>query len=110
MVGIRNCRVDGDTGLVLFFGAVLLFVLGTIMTIFFYFQYRKSWANQRKDLVDLPFEMIGLYSELHSDGPLSVRRVRERVQQLADLGAVWPGAVWALLDDMEARKVTTMHA
>jgi len=101
--------ISAETGMLLFFGAVILLVLGTVMTLFFYFQYRKAWATQRRGLVDLPFEMIGLYRELHSDGPLSVRRVRERVQQLADMGTVWPGAVWALLEDIEARKVTSLH-
>lgn len=64
---------------------------------------------QRPKLVDLPAAMLSLYSEIHSDGSLSVRRMWEQIQKVADMGAVWPGGVWALLDDLEARGVVSIN-
>ncbi|MDZ4069767.1 MAG: hypothetical protein U1E06_23495 [Tabrizicola sp.] len=88
--------------------ALGLMTAGTIVSFFGYLSFRQRWKSMRPSLVDLPRAMIDFYSEMHSEGPLSVRRVRQQAQRLADMGTVWPGGVWALLDDMEARGVVSM--
>jgi hypothetical protein len=93
----------------LFLGFAGLWALGTVVSIMGYLSFRQRWKSLQPKLVHLPQAMVAFYGELHSEGPLSVRRVREQSQKLADMGAVWPGGVWALLDDMEARGVVTMH-
>lgn len=109
IIGIANLEwIAGDNALLLIFGALALFAIGTVWSFVAYLSFRQRWKALRPKLVDLPAEMINFYSELHSDGPLSVKRVRQQTQRLADMGAVWPGAVWALLDDIEARGVVAM--
>lgn len=90
--------------------ALGLMAAGTIASFFGYLSFRQRWKSMRPSLVDLPRAMIDFYSEVHSEGPLSVRRVRQQAQRLADMGTVWPGGVWALLDDMEARGVVSMSS
>jgi hypothetical protein len=100
--------VSDVTAFWIFLVALGLMVAGTVMSFFGYLSFRQRWKSMRPKLVDLPIAMIDFYGEVHSEGPLSVRRVRQQAQRLADMGAVWPGGVWALLDDMEARGVVSM--
>ena len=82
---------------------------GTIISFVSYLSFRQRWTASKQVLVDLPRAMVGFFGEVHSTGPLSIRRVREQSQKLADMGTVWPGVVWALLDDLEARGVISLH-
>ena len=82
---------------------------GTIISFISYLSFRQRWTASKQVLVDLPRAMVGFFGEVHSTGPLSIRRVREQSQKLADMGTVWPGVVWALLDDLEARGVISLH-
>jgi hypothetical protein len=43
--------------------------------------------------------MIHVYSELGSEGALSTKRIREVVSRAGDGGVVWPGPLYAILDD-----------
>jgi hypothetical protein len=47
--------------------------------------------------------MIRTYSELESWGAVSSRRVREVAVKAAEKGVVWPGPLFAILDDNIAR-------
>lgn len=47
--------------------------------------------------------MFGLYAEMNSDGPISAKHIRETAQKATDKGVVWPGPLFALLDDVIAR-------
>lgn len=49
--------------------------------------------------------MMSMYDEVPLAGPISVRRVRDRAERSEEEGAVWPKALWPLLDDLEARQV-----
>mgnify|MGYP003624298544 CR=1 FL=1 len=100
--------ITGELATFLIRGAVFLFLIGTAVSFVSYLMFRQRWKVLRQRLVELPSEMTRFYSELHSDGPLSVKRVRQLTQELSDMGAAWPGAVWALIDDMEARGVVYM--
>jgi hypothetical protein len=100
--------ISDVTAFWIFLVALGLMAAGTIVSFFGYLSFRQRWKSMRPSLVDLPRAMIDFYSEVHSEGPLSVRRVRQQAQRLADMGTVWPGGVWALLDDMEARGVVSM--
>jgi hypothetical protein len=104
----RMERINDVTAFWIFLVALGLMAVGTAISFFGYLSFRQRWKSMRTKLVDLPRAMIDFYSELHSEGPLSVRRVRDQAQRVADMGAVWPGSVWALLDDMEARGVVTL--
>jgi hypothetical protein len=49
-------------------------------------------------------EMVSCYRELNSPGgPISARHLIERLRRTSEMGAVWPPAVHALLDDVAAR-------
>lgn len=65
-----------------------------------------AWKQQTKArtlVADLMNEMLSTYGELQDDGPVSVQRVRDVAERAANKGVVWPGALFALLDDMRAR-------
>ena len=94
-----------DTAFFLILGALALFMIGTVWSFVSYLFYRQRWKSLRPKLVEIPSEMISFYRELHSAGPLSVKRVGQQAQKLSDIGAVWSGGVWALIDDMQARGV-----
>ncbi len=49
-------------------------------------------------------KMEGVYLDMKSDGPISARRVLERVRNAADAGVGWPSPLFALLDDIIARE------
>jgi hypothetical protein len=48
-------------------------------------------------------EMLYCYAELNSDGPISARRLRERLEAAAEKGVVWPAPLYALIDDVLTR-------
>nr|WP_296429789.1 hypothetical protein [Roseovarius sp. BRH_c41] len=109
IIGIHAIGWIGEeTALLLIVGAGFLFAISTVWSFIAYLSFRQRWKGLHPKLVSLPCEMINLYKELHSDGPLSVKRVRQEIERIAVMGAVWSGAVWALLDDMEARGVITI--
>ena len=61
-----------------------------------------GWWNQRKargNVREMMKGMIDAYAELGSGGPVSTRRVLEVVTKAADKGVVWPGPLFAVLDD-----------
>ena len=66
------------------------------------------WRRERMFLIELPGAMRSFYGELHEPGPMSLPRVRRRAEELCNLGARWPAAVWALLDDLNARGVVLL--
>lgn len=65
-----------------------------------------AWRQQTKArtlTADLMEEMLLTYDELRDDGPVSAQRVRDVAERAANKGVVWPGALFAVLDDMRAR-------
>jgi hypothetical protein len=76
------CRIKADSGLV---GA--LFV-----------------AKPFKDEMKRCFEVaVGAYSALSSPGVLSARHIQDMASDAQKRGVVWPGSLFALLDDVMAR-------
>jgi hypothetical protein len=65
-----------------------------------------AWRHQsksRKFVRECIMAMSQTYSELGSDGVISARRIRESATKAADAGVVWPGPLFAILDDNIAR-------
>ncbi len=64
------------------------------------------WWHQikgRRNVKALIKAMIDTYSEMGSTGAMSTKRVREAVTKAADIGVIWPGPLYALLDDNISR-------
>lgn len=82
---------------------VMLYLLGLALTTAF---LPLAWHWHTKKVKRVKFiiaEMLGCYSELASDGPVSARHLLERLRGAADKGVVWPAPLYALLDDVMAR-------
>ena len=77
---------------------VLFFSLGTI---FLPSLWRRQAKTKRK-IVALMEDMIGVYTELQSSGPISAEHIRVCAQRLAESGK-WPATLFALLDDVVRR-------
>jgi hypothetical protein len=60
-------------------------------------------ANSTRLTKSLMNEMISCYSELKTNGPVSARRLQERLQTAADKGVAWRAPLYALLDDVMGR-------
>lgn len=48
------------------------------------------------------------HTEFSGTGPISVPYLRRRVEELRAQGVIWPGALWALLDDVERRSIAVL--
>lgn len=83
---------------------VLTSLIATIALPFAASAHKKA-IEPLKKLID---GMTTFYWEIHSDGPLSLRHVRLRIEDLRDIDAIWPGSIWVLLEDIEKRGVTTL--
>ncbi len=84
------------------------FILGSIIaTIALPFAISKH-KRASQPILKLVDGMATLYGELHSDGPISVRHLRLRFEELRDIDAVWPGSLWVLLEDLERRNITSL--
>jgi hypothetical protein len=101
--------VSPDTANFLILGIVGVAILWFFITLIGLTLYIPAWRKRRPRFVDLPDKMRQIYSELHSSGPISVKRIRDKVQNLEEMGAVWPSALWVMLDDIEARGTIALH-
>jgi hypothetical protein len=82
---------------------VLLFLLSAgISTFALPFAWHKQ-ASARQRVVKLFSTMATVYNDLKSDGPISAQYIRDRATNAAQEGVVWPGPLYALLDDIIAR-------
>jgi len=59
--------------------------------------------KRKQAILGLLTQMNSVYVELNSDGPISARHIEERAKRAADAGVVWPGPLFALLDDINRR-------
>jgi hypothetical protein len=79
---------------------VFLFLLfGAISTLALPFAWHKQ-ANARQQIAKLLSTMAIIYNELKSDGPISAQYIRDRANNAAQEGVVWPAPLFALLDDI----------
>jgi hypothetical protein len=76
----------------------LFLLLTAINTVQLPFEWTKQ-AKARNTLM----KMSGVYEELRTDGPISAKRVYERLSKTSEEGIVWPAPVFALLDDVISR-------
>ena len=109
-VGVRVFDVvSPNTATFIILGVVGVAILWFFVTLIALFIYIPAWRKLCPQFIDLPDKMRQIYSELHSSGPVSVKRIRDKVQNLEEIGAVWPSALWAMLDDIEARGTIALH-
>jgi hypothetical protein len=81
----------------------VLYLLGlALTTLFLPFVWRRHAKNVKR-VKSLMTEMLGCYSELLSDGPVSARHLLEQLRVAADKGVAWPAPLYALLDDIMVR-------
>jgi hypothetical protein len=59
-----------------------------------------DFAPARSPLKDA---MTSVYAQLSSEGVISARHILEEVKKAAAQGVVWPGSLYAMLDDIVAR-------
>jgi hypothetical protein len=63
----------------------------------------RAQSKHNTKTAQLLLDMNGVYCELNSTGPVSARHVRERAQAVSAAGAVWPGPLFVLLEDVIER-------
>lgn len=86
------------------FGYVVLTILATV--ILFVAAPRVRQAQQpTRDILEA---MRTFFAEFRGSGPISVPFLRRRVEELRQLGVIWPGALWAMLDDLDRRGVALL--
>lgn len=84
-------------------------IAGALFVVFFVFSTTAlpiNWFRQRKSrrkVVSLLREMVEIYNELSTDGPVSARHILERAKLAAAKGVVWPAPLYALIDDVLSR-------
>lgn len=66
---------------------------------------RRWWSvhKLKKSIRATIEQMLGVYSELRSDGPISARHIEERARTAANAGVVWPPPLFVLLEDISRR-------
>jgi hypothetical protein len=109
-VGVRVLDVvSPNTATFLILGVVGVAILWFFITLIGLSLYIPAWRKRRPQFIDLPDKMRQIYSEIHSSGPVSVKRIRDKIQNLEEIGAAWPSALWVMLDDIEARGTIALH-
>ena len=66
----------------------------------------KAWLSVRKRkkaILDLLDHMVGTYSALVSEGPISAQHITGLVNKSTEAGVVWPGPLHVLLEDITSR-------
>lgn len=93
--------ISGILALLWFVDAMLgLFALPSAVS-----SYRLNRERFERLYSKIPDTMLGLYYERWTDGPISIPRMRHRIEEAAEIGVVWPSAIWPLLDDLETREI-----
>ena len=92
-----------DWALIIGLGFVGLWTLILLLGIF---ELPKSWAletRQKNKTKELLVEMELVRREIPVDAIVSARHLQERLEKTSEKGAIWPSAVFPLLDDIIAR-------
>jgi hypothetical protein len=55
---------------------------------------------ERQGIIQAMFDAC---SEMHAPGPVSVRRIREKLKEGEAACIKWPSSIWPLLEDVERR-------
>jgi hypothetical protein len=101
---LNHKDILGETGTLWSVGIVLLltalqFVIATIAL-------PVAWLHEGREkakTLQLLSGMLGVYSELKSDGAISAQHVLERAKAVAAQGVAWPAPLFAMLDDVLRR-------
>lgn len=90
-------------GFLLFVGGWLLW---TVVSCVLLLIYGPRIAEARKEVRNTFKAALDFYGEFwDTAGPISLAHYRKRMEEAKAAGIVWPQALWALGDDMEARGV-----
>jgi hypothetical protein len=79
--------------------SALIILSCVLMTVALPFRW-KADSKDRSKVRMLMSEMVHCYNELSSDGPISARRLLERLKEADQKGVAWPAPLYALLDDV----------
>lgn len=88
--------------------AFLFFTLDTLVAIVGAIAGAPKRRDARAKLSRRFEEMLAVLREVSSHGPLSVKRVRQRLSEAETKGVVWPSSIWSILADLEARGVINL--
>lgn len=80
-------------------------VVMTLVSFVLMMAVRKSVDENRQERIDTLLAATRTYQEIHGAGPLSVARLRQIFEDADSKGVVWPGAIWTIFEDLEARGV-----
>lgn len=70
--------------------------------------YKTAHRTLTKSVVDLPALMHAFYTEYRTNGPISVKRLRAKLEDLEREGVVWPSSLWPLIEDIEKRNIIAL--
>jgi hypothetical protein len=87
-------------------GTMALLVL-LVLVIIEILRERPRKRRLQNSIVDMIHQTNQFFLEFKSVGPFSTAHFRKRVNDMAEVGVVWPSGLFVLLDDMEARGVRT---
>jgi hypothetical protein len=87
-------------------GTIALIVL-LVLFIIEILRERPRKERLQNSIVDMIQQMNQFFLEFKSAGPFSTAHFRKRVNDLLEVGVVWPSGLFVLLDDMEMRGVRT---
>ena len=103
-VWLKSKSVIGDTATAWAIGIIIgIFLLLLVISTISMPRIWRHQAKMRRQTSKILEDMIGVYSDLKSDGPISANHIRLRAQKAADDGVKWPAPLFALLDDIIAR-------
>ncbi|SFP86380.1 hypothetical protein SAMN04488047_11521 [Tranquillimonas alkanivorans] len=83
----------------------VIYLLFTLAVLVSAIRAGPKWRRMRETTETLIDKMTSFHVEMRGSGPISVRYLRDRMQQLTEAGVIWPQSLWSLLDDLEARAV-----
>ena len=95
--------IQGDWPLWLGLGFILIWILSSLVGLNSLVNDWRSWIKSKMLIRELVEGMSDLYMEISNGQIVSAIRVRERLNNLNEKGAVWPTEVFPILDDIISR-------
>lgn len=101
-----------DTSILVSIGFIAVFLLDVIFSLvklpFQLKHFRAAHRTLTKNVVDLPALMHSFYTEFRTSGPISVKRLRAKLEDMEQQGVVWPSSLWPLIEDIEKRSIIAL--
>jgi hypothetical protein len=79
------------------------FAAGSIIHLIMMLIYAPKAKKSQLETQGIILAMLDAFSEMHAAGPVSVRRIREKLEAGEAVRVSWPSSIWPLLEDVERR-------